>query len=288
MRPIQAVTFAAIGGGAGVGDADMTNKRHWLAGSPRLSDSVTTGCRTGFRRHDAAERAVSDAPAAVFPGGPDVPAPRELATMTDPAGAGGPGGSAGGQNLVPARPARGPRSRPVNCPELGQAASDFLPDAAGPSGGSSCFRAGPPLFARRNANADRMPARTNGGRIIAHGTRAARLTRNRVALLPRVHGARSEAARQIAPVEDRDAGPERRHGEGAGRGHELRHRSPARRIHDRRRTADAEQRLLQDEQGSINGPAIPGQVGNGEVNGAGRRGPADVSGRLHGRRGSAE
>jgi len=80
----------------------MTSKRLWLAGIAAALGFSATGCQTHFGGMTLPSGRYLMHQPQYFPDDPTFPLPRELATMTDPAGAGGaavPGG--GGANLVP-------------------------------------------------------------------------------------------------------------------------------------------------------------------------------------------
>ena len=80
----------------------MTSKRLWLAGFAAALGFSGTGCQTNFGGMTLPSGRYLMHQPQYFPDDPAFPLPRELATMTDPAGAGGaaalPGG---GANLVP-------------------------------------------------------------------------------------------------------------------------------------------------------------------------------------------
>ena len=83
----------------------MTNKRAWLAGIAASLGLGLTGCQTNFGGMTLPSPRYLEHQPQYFPSDPAFPLPRELATQTDPAGAGGGvGGPAGAALVPPAQP----------------------------------------------------------------------------------------------------------------------------------------------------------------------------------------
>ena len=78
----------------------MTSKRLWLAGIAAALGCGASGCQTYFGGMTLPSPRYLMHQPQYFPEDPTFPLPRELATQTDPAGAGAPIGP-GGANLVP-------------------------------------------------------------------------------------------------------------------------------------------------------------------------------------------
>lgn len=78
----------------------MTSKRLWLAGFAAALGFSATGCQTNFGGMTLPSGRYLMHQPQYFPDDPSFPLPRELATMTDPAGAGA-AVAPGGANLVP-------------------------------------------------------------------------------------------------------------------------------------------------------------------------------------------
>jgi len=99
----------------------MASKRLWLAGIASALGLSAAGCQTDFGGMTLPSPRYLQHQPQYFPADPAFPLPRELATMTDPAGAGGMIGGPGGPAVVPpavpvpvpAGPAIGPGVPPV-------------------------------------------------------------------------------------------------------------------------------------------------------------------------------
>jgi hypothetical protein len=75
-------------------------KKLWL-GAVATALVASTGCQTNFGGMTLPSPRYLEHQPQYFPADPVFPLPRELATQTDPAGAGGAIGLPGGANLVP-------------------------------------------------------------------------------------------------------------------------------------------------------------------------------------------
>jgi len=94
----------------------MASKRLWLAGIAAALGCSATGCQTNFGGMTLPSPRYLQHQPQYFPDDPAFPLPRELATMTDPAGAGGAAAPGGGANLVP--PALPVPVQPAPAPKL--------------------------------------------------------------------------------------------------------------------------------------------------------------------------
>jgi hypothetical protein len=79
----------------------MMNKRVWLAGIAAALGLSATGCQTNFGGMTLPSPRYLQHQPQYFPEEPTFPLPRELATQTDPGGAGAILLPGGGQNIVP-------------------------------------------------------------------------------------------------------------------------------------------------------------------------------------------
>ena len=83
----------------------MMSKRLWLAGIAAALGFSAAGCQTNFGGMTLPSGRYLEHQPQYFPSDPAFPLPRELATMTDPAGAGGGiAAPAGGAIVAPALP----------------------------------------------------------------------------------------------------------------------------------------------------------------------------------------
>ncbi len=79
----------------------MMSKRLWLAGMAAALGFSAAGCQTNFGGMTLPSGRYLEHQPQYFPADPTFPLPRELATQTDPAGAGGGIGAPVGPNIVP-------------------------------------------------------------------------------------------------------------------------------------------------------------------------------------------
>ena len=79
----------------------MVSKRLWLAGIAVALGFSAAGCQTNFGGMTLPSGRYLDHQPQYFSADPTFPLPRELATQTDPGGAGGVLGGPGGANVVP-------------------------------------------------------------------------------------------------------------------------------------------------------------------------------------------